>query len=270
MSAAQINRRAFLEAAGAAGAGFVIGFHLPAGGRNGARAAAAPPPPNAWLPITPHATVRLPHDVPRQDPKAWKVLRSRVKRLDSAAKVDGSAVFGIDVKAPGVLVAVVARSPVFGGKVQSFDAAKAKAVPGVKQVVQISSGVAVVADGYWSAKKGRDALTVTWDESPTATASSATISQLFGQRAEQAGAVARHDGDAQAALPGAAAKLDAAYELPFLAHATMEPMNCTAHVRADGVDIWAPTQFQTGAQGLAAGIGSVPPERGKVHTTYLR
>src|SRR5881628_108722 len=215
------------------------------------------------------ATVPLPHDVPLKDPKDWKILGTRVKRLDSPAKVDGSAVFGIDVKAPGLLVAVVARSPVFGGKVQSFDAAKAKAVPGVKHVVQISSGVAVVADGYWSAKKGGDALNVTWDEGPTASASSATISQLFGQRAEQAGAVARHDGDAQAALPSAAAKLDAAYELPFLAHATMEPMNCTAHVRADGVDIWAPTQFQTGAQGLGAGIGGVPPERVKVHTTYL-
>jgi isoquinoline 1-oxidoreductase beta subunit len=153
--------------------------------------------------------------------------------------------------------------------VQSFDAAKAKAVPGVKHVVQISTGVAIVADGYWSAKKGRDALTVTWDEGPTASVSSTTIAQLFGQKAEQAGAVARHDGDAQGALPGAATKLDAAYELPFLAHATMEPMNCTAHVRPDGVDIWAPTQFQTGAQGLGAGIGGLPPEKVKVHTTYL-
>ena len=215
------------------------------------------------------ATVPLPHDVPLKDAKDWKILGTRVKRLDSPPKVDGSAQFGIDVKTPGMLVAVVARSPVFGGKVQSFDAAKAKAVPGVKHVVQISTGVAVVADGYWSAKKGRDALTVAWDEGPTASVSSTTISQLFGQKAEQPGAVARHDGDAQGALPGAATKLDATYELPFLAHATMEPMNCTAHVRADGVDIWAPTQFQTGAQGLGAGIGGVPPEKVRVHTTYL-
>src|SRR5437773_1050683 len=215
------------------------------------------------------ATVPLPGDVPLKDPKDWKILGTRVKRLDSPPKVDGSAQLGIDVKAPGLLVAVVARSPVFGGKVKSFDAAGAKAVPGVKHVVQISTGVAVVADGYWSAKKGRDALTVTWDEGPTGSVSSASISQLFSQKAEQAGAVARHDGDAQGALPGAAAKVDAAYELPFLAHATMEPMNCTAHVRADGVDIWAPTQFQTGAQGLGAGIGGVPPEKVRVHTTYL-
>src|SRR5881409_120210 len=173
------------------------------------------------------ATVPLPHDVPLKDPKDWKILGTRVKRLDSPAKVDGSAVFGIDVKAPGLLVAVVARSPVFGGKVKSFDAAKAKAVPGVRQVVEISSGVAVVADGYWPAKKGRDALEITWDEGPNAGVSSASISQLFAQRAEQAGAVARHDGVPDAALPAAPTKLDAAYELPFLAHATMEPMNCT-------------------------------------------
>src|SRR2546428_2653817 len=215
------------------------------------------------------ATVPLPHDVPLKDPKDWKIVGTGVKRLDTPPKVDGRAQFGIDVKAPGLLVAVVARSPVFGGKVKGYDAANAKAVPGVKHVVQIATGIAVVADGYWSAKKGRDALTLTWDEGPTGSVSSTTISQLFGQKAEQAGAVARHDGDAQGALPGAATKLDATYELPFLAPATMEPMNCTAHVRADGVDIWAPTQFQTGAQGLGAGIGGVPPEKVKVHTTYL-
>ncbi|HEV2751234.1 MAG TPA: molybdopterin cofactor-binding domain-containing protein, partial [Gemmatimonadales bacterium] len=215
------------------------------------------------------ATVPLPQDVPLKEPKDWKILGTRVSRLDTPPKVDGAAGFGIDVKAPGLLVGVIARSPVFGGKVKSFDAAKAKAVPGVRQVVQVSTGVAVVGDGYWPAKKGRDALEITWDEGPTATVSSASISELFAKNAEQAGAVARHDGDAQGALPGAASKLDAVYELPFLAHATMEPMNCTAHVRSDGVDIWAPTQFQTGAQGLGAGIGGVPPEKVKVHTTYL-
>src|SRR5213075_879712 len=162
-----------------------------------------------------------------------------------APKVDGSAQFGIDVKTPGMLVAVIARSPVFGGKVGTFDATKAKAVPGVRQVVQVSTGIAVVADGYWAAKKGRDALDVTWDEGANAQVSSASISQVFAQRAQQPGAQARHDGDPESALAAAATKVDAAYELPFLAHATMEPMNCTAHVRADGVDIWAPTQFQT-------------------------
>ena len=215
------------------------------------------------------ATVPLPHDVPLKDPKDWKLLGTRVSRLDTPPKVNGSAEFGIDVQAPGLLIGVIARSPVFGGKVKSFDPTKAKAVPGVRQVVQISTGVAVVADGYWPAKKGRDALDITWDEGQTANVSSASISELFAKNVEQVGAVARHDGDAQGALPGAASKVEAVYELPFLAHATMEPMNCTAHVRADGVDIWAPTQFQTGAQGLGAGIGGVPPEKVKVHTTYL-
>src|SRR6059058_2304329 len=204
--------------------------------------------------VTKAATLGAPPDVPLKDPKDWKILGTRVRRLDTPPKVDGSAQFGIDVKVPGMLVAVVARSPVFGGKVTSFDAAKAKAVPGVRQVVQISSG---------------DALAITWDEGPTASVSSATIAQLFGQRAEQAGAVARHGGDPDGTLGSAPAKVDAVYDLPFLAHATMEPMNCTAHVRADGVDIWAPTQFQTGAQGFGAKIGGVTPDKVKVHTTYL-
>ncbi len=215
------------------------------------------------------AALPVPQDVPLKEAKDWKILGTRVKRLDTPPKVDGSAQFGIDVKVPGMLVAVVARCPVFGGKVASFDGAKAKTVSGVRQVVQISSGVAVLADGYWPAKQGRDALDVKWDDGPNAGVTSASISQLFAQRASEPGAVARHDGDPTAGLAAAATKLEAAYDLPFLAHATMEPMNCTAHVRPDGVEIWAPTQFQTGAQGLGAKIGGVPPEQVKVHTTYL-
>jgi isoquinoline 1-oxidoreductase subunit beta len=216
------------------------------------------------------ATLPVPQDVPLKEPKDWKILGTRVRRLDTPPKVDGTAQFGIDVKVPGMLVAVIARSPVVGGSVASFDAAKARAVPGVRQVVPISSGIAVVADGYWPAKQGRDALTVTWNEGPNAQLTSAGISQRLAQSADHAGAVARHDGgDPEAALAAAATRYDAAYELPFLAHATMEPMNCTAHVRSDGVDVWAPTQFQTGAQGLGAKIGGVAPEQVKIHTTYL-
>src|SRR2546423_233970 len=215
------------------------------------------------------ASLPVPQDPALKSPKDWKILGHRVKRLDTPAKVDGSAQFGIDVKVPGMLVAVVARCPTIGGKVASFDPAKAKAVPGVKDVVQISSGLAVIADGYWDAKKGRDALDVKWDDGPNAQVTSASISQLLSEAAAKPSAQARHDGDADGALAAAASKVEAAYELPFLAHATMEPMNCTAHVRADGVDIWAPTQFQSGAQGLAAKIGGVPPEKVQVHTTYL-
>src|SRR5207248_768992 len=215
------------------------------------------------------AALPAPAEVPLKDPKDWKILGTRVRRLDTPPKVDGSAQFGIDVKVPGMLVAVIARCPVFGGKVAGFDATKAKAVPGVRQVVQISNGVAVVADGYWPAKKGRDALDVSWDEGPNAQVSSASIAQLFAQRAEQAGAVARHDGDAAGTLASSASKVAAAYDLPFLAHATVEPMNRTAHVRSDGVDVWAPTQSQIWAQGLGAKIGGVTPDKVKVHTTYL-
>jgi len=215
------------------------------------------------------AALPVPPDVPLKDPKDWRLAGKPTKRLDTRFKVNGTAQFGIDVRVPGMLTAVVARSPVFGGKVSSFDATAAKAIPGVRHVVQISSGVAVVGDGYWPAKQGRDALKVSWDEGPVAQVSSATISSLFAQRATQDGAVARHDGDAVAALAGAAQRVEAVYEMPFLAHATMEPMNCTAHVRADGVDIWAPTQFQTGVQMVGGQIGGIAPEKVAVHTTYL-
>lgn len=214
------------------------------------------------------AALPVPKDVPLKDPKAWKVVGTRVKRLDTPLKVDGSAIFGIDVKVPGMLVAVVARCPVFGGKVVSFDATKAKAIPGVRDVVQISSGIAVVADGYWPAHLGRAALDVKWDEGPNAKVSSASIATLFAGKVARPGATAHHAGHPEAP-PGGVTMIDATYLTPFLAHATMEPMNCTAHVRADGVDIWAPTQLQTGAQMTGAAIGGVPPEKVLVHTTYL-
>jgi isoquinoline 1-oxidoreductase beta subunit len=215
------------------------------------------------------ATLPVPADVPLKDAAAWKVIGTRVPRLDTPYKVDGSAQFGIDVLMPDMLVAVVARCPVFGGTVASFDPARAQAVPGVRHVVQVSNGVAVVADGYWPAQAGRDALDVTWDEGATAGVSSAGIARLFAQRAERPGARARHEGNPGAALAVAGRRLEAVYETPFLAHATMEPMNATAHVRPDGVDIWAPTQFQTGAHQMGAAIGGVPLEQVKVHTTYL-
>jgi len=215
------------------------------------------------------STLPVPADVPLKDPKTWTIAGKPTKRLDSPSKTNGRAKFGIDTWVPGLRVAVVARSPVFGGKVKSFDATAAKKIEGVRDVVQISSGIAVVASGYWPARQGRDALKVEWDEGPGAAVSSAGISSLFAERAAQAGVVARHDGDPDGSLAGAASKVEADYEMPFLAHTTMEPMNATAHVRADGVDIWAPTQFQTGAQGIGAQIGGVPLEQVKVHTTYL-
>ena len=215
------------------------------------------------------AALPVPASPKRKDAKDYKYIGKATKRIDSKEKVSGKAEFGIDVRRPAMLHAVVARSPVFGGKVKSFDGAKAKAVPGVKSVVQVSTGVAVVADNTWSAMEGRSALEVQWDEGENAKNSSDAIRKLYQGRVEQTGAIARKDGDAETALSGAAKKVDALYEVPFLAHATMEPMNCTADVRADGCDIYAPTQFQTFAQVNGAKLSGLKPEQVRVHTTYL-
>src|SRR6266404_1616001 len=204
-----------------------------------------------------------------KDPKDYKYIGKPMKRLDTPAKVNGKASFGIDVRLPNIQHAVVARCPVFGGKVKSFDDSKAKSVRGVKQVLQISSGVAVVADNTWSAMEGRRALQVTWDEGPNAANSSEAIRNLYRAAAEKPGAIARKDGDADAALASAAKKVEAAYEVPFLAHATMEPMNCAADVRADGCDIYAPTQFQTFTENTGAKLAGLKPEQVRVHTTFL-
>ena len=211
----------------------------------------------------------VPADVELKDPKLYHLVGKATRRLDTPDKVDGRAQFGIDVRPPGLLYASVARCPVFGGKAASVDDSKAKAVPGVRNVMQISSGVAVVADNTWSAMEGRRALDIQWDEGPNASVSSASIRQLFEERAGQPGAVARKEGEGEAGLARAARKIEAVYEAPFLAHATMEPMNCTAHVRADGCDVWAPTQFQTSTQNVTAKAAGVKPEDVRVHTTFL-
>ena len=205
----------------------------------------------------------------RKDAKDYKFIGKPTKRIDSREKVNGKAEFGIDVRLKGIEHAVVARCPVFGGKVKSFDATKAKAVRGVKSVIEISTGVAVVADNTWAAMEGRRALGIVWDEGPSAKNSSEAIRKLYQERMEQTGAIARKDGDADAALANAAKKVEAVYEVPFLAHATMEPMNCTADVRADSCDIYAPTQFQTFSQMTGAKITGLKPEQVRIHTTYL-
>jgi isoquinoline 1-oxidoreductase beta subunit len=207
---------------------------------------------------------------PRLKTKAqFKLIGKNIPRRDTPDKVTGRAMFGIDTTVPGLLVATVQRCPVFGGSVKSVDADAAKAVKGVKQVVQISSGVGVVADGYWAARRGREALRIVWDEGPNATLTSADISRGYAQLAQQPGKVARRDGDPDKGLGEAARKIDAVYEVPFLAHATMEPMNCTAHVQPDRCDVWVPTQNQTAAQARAMQITGLPKEKVFVHTTYL-
>src|SRR5437868_8710279 len=204
-----------------------------------------------------------------KDPKDYKYIGKPTKRLDTPAKVTGKASFGIDVRLPNMQYAVVARCPVFGGKVRSVDDSKAKGIRGVKQVLEISTGVAVVADNTWSAMEGRRALEIAWDEGSNAAISSDAIRKLYLAAAEKPGAIARKDGDADAALAGAARKVEAAYEVPFLAHATMEPMNCVADVRTDGCDIYAPTQFQTFTQNTSAKITGLKPDKVRVYTTYV-
>jgi isoquinoline 1-oxidoreductase beta subunit len=215
------------------------------------------------------AKIPPPTDVKLKDPSQFKVIGKPTKRLDTADKVNGKAGFGIDARRPGMLHAVVLRCPVFGGKVASFDATKAKTMPGVKDVIQISTGIAVVADNTWNALQARNAVEVKWDEGPTAAMSTDSIWKMYAAATETPGVVAKKVGDADSALPGAAQKIEAIYQAPFAAHCTMEPMNCTADVREDRVDIWAPTQFQTPAQGIAAHIAGVKPEQSFVHTTYL-
>jgi isoquinoline 1-oxidoreductase subunit beta len=215
------------------------------------------------------AKLPVPQNVPLKTPSQYHLIGKPTKRLDTPEKVNGTAQYGMDVRLPGMLYAVVARCPVFGGKVASFDAAKPKAIPGVKDVIQISSGVAVIADNTWTAMQGRRALEVQWDEGPNANLTSTAISKLLADASRQPGPVARKEGDVEAGLAGAATKIEIDYEVPFLAHATMEPMNCTAHVRADRCDVWAPTQAQTSSQATAARITGLGLNSVFVHTTFL-
>src|SRR6266567_503526 len=235
--------------------------------------------------VTTAAQLPVPKDPPLKDPKDFHLLGTRVPRLDTPAKVDGSAVFGIDVKVPDMLVASIERCPVFGGTIKTFNGDKAMAVPGVRAVVALepspwtgttgawaagcAAGVAVVADTYWQAVTGRRALEIQWDEGDAASLDSDGIRAQFVKLAEQPGVESRKDGDAAGTLGGAAKKVEAVYEVPFLHHATMEPMTCTAHVRADGCDVWVPTQNQTRAQEVAAEITGLPKEQVRVHTTFL-
>jgi isoquinoline 1-oxidoreductase beta subunit len=204
------------------------------------------------------STLPVPTKVTLRDPKNFRVLGQPLARVDIPKKVNGSAVYGMDVHVPNMLIAKVARCPVFGGSVASFNSDKAKAVPGVHEVVKISSGVAVVADSYQAATQGVQALQIKWNEGPNAGLNSEDIRKSFIESAERTGAVARNDGDVAKALQNAAKKVEAVYEMPYLAHATMEPQNCTADVRKDGCDVWVSTQSQTGAQEAAVAATGLP------------
>jgi isoquinoline 1-oxidoreductase beta subunit len=215
------------------------------------------------------AKLPVPANVALKDPKQFKLIGKSMKRLDTANKVTGRTQFGIDTRRPGMVYAAIARCPVFGGKAVSFDDTKAKAFPGVKQTVQVSRGVAVVADNTWSAIQGTRLLEIKWDEGPNAAQSSTAISKLFAERAQKPGVEVSKTGDPAAGLASAAKKVEAVYEVPFLAHATMEPMNCTADVRADGCDVWASTQMQTMAQQAAVAASGLPPDKVRIHSQFM-
>lgn len=221
------------------------------------------------------ALLPVPETVTLKDPKDFRIIGKAAPRLDVPDKVTGKSGFGIDVQVPGLLVGVVARSPVFGGKPVRWDEAAALAVPGVRHVVSIGSGVAVIGDGYWAARQGRDALAVEWDNGPNAGQSSARISAQLAALVRRPGIQVRREGAGAATQPGTT--VEAVYEVPYLAHACMEPMNATAHVEAGQVTVWAPIQFQAaagnafggGAREIAARIGGVAPEQVTIHTTML-
>jgi isoquinoline 1-oxidoreductase subunit beta len=215
------------------------------------------------------ARLPVPHNVPLKDPKDFKLIGTPAKRLDTAEKVDGTALFGIDVRLPGMKFAAVAACPVFGGKLASVDDAKARAIPGVLQVVRIEDAVAVVADNTWTAKQGLAALDIRWDEGPNARVTTADIVQQLAAAAQKSGVVGRDDGDVAAAMSAAAHRVEAVYQVPFLAHATMEPVNCTVHVRPDGCDLWLGTQVPTFTQTAAAKVTRLPKAKVLVHNHLL-
>jgi len=215
------------------------------------------------------ATLTPPKDVPLKDPKDFKLIGKSTRRLDTPGKVNGSAQFGLDVQIPGMLTAVVARPPVFGGKVVSLNAEKAKAVAGVKDVLQVPSGVAVIATGFWPAKLGRERLEIKWDDGPGANLSTVGMREQYATLAKNPGLVANKIGDPAKALAGAAKTITAEYEVPYLAHAMMEPLNCVVDLRADRCEIWTGTQMQTVDRMAAAAAAGLKPEQVQIHTTLL-
>jgi len=226
----------------------------------------------AQLPVPDFKTVAL------KNSNEFTIVGHDIRRYEGVAKTTGAAKYGIDSRVPGMLYAVIARCPVFGGKIKSFDATKAKTVPGVRDVIAIepvgagaftAGGVAVLAQNSWAAMQGRKALQITWDEGPGASESSDSLRQQFLEHAKKPGKVVRNDGDANAVIAKTTKKIEAVYECPFAAHATMEPMNCTVQIRPDSAEAWVPTQAPQWAQETIAKLTGFSPEDVTVHTTLM-
>jgi isoquinoline 1-oxidoreductase subunit beta len=215
------------------------------------------------------ARLPVPESVALKRPEEFKLIGTPAKRLDTPAKVDGTAVFGIDARPPGVKIATLVQSPVFGGRVKRVDDAAAKAVKGVRQIVQLDDAVAVVADHMGAAKKGLAALKIEWDDGPHAKLNTDAIVRELEQATLNAGVVAQNIGDAAGAITSAVTKVEATYQVPFLAHATLEPMNCTVHVRKDGCEIWVGSQALARVHAAAAKTAGLPLDKVTVHNHLI-
>jgi len=214
------------------------------------------------------ATLPMPAEVKLKDPKDFKLIGKLLPRKDSDAKARGRAQFTIDVKMPGMLTAVIARPPRFGGKVKTFDAAAAKQIKGVADVVQVPAGIAVLADGFWAAKKGRDALSIAWDDGGAEMRGTAQITAEYKGLLGKPGAMAKKQGDAEKALSDSPKVIEAVYDFPYLAHAPMEPLDCVVQLSPDKCEIWSGCQFPSIDQAVAAAVSGLKPEQIVINTLY--
>jgi isoquinoline 1-oxidoreductase subunit beta len=215
------------------------------------------------------AKIPFPGNVTLKSPEDFKLIGTPAKRLDAPAKVNGTAAYGIDARPPGVKIATLAQSPVFDGRVKSLDDTAARAVKGVRQIVRLDDAVAVVADHMGAAKKGLAALKIEWDDGAHAGLATEEIARELEQATRGSGAVAQNIGDADKAMASAATKVEAIYQVPFLAHATMEPMNCTVHFRKDECEIWIGSQAVARVQAMAAKAAGLPPDKVVVHNHLI-
>lgn len=199
----------------------------------------------------------------------WKIIGRSKKRLDTPEKINGKAIYGIDIQFPGLLTAVVAHAPVFGGKVVSFDAGKSKLIPGVRQVVEIPTGIAVIADNFWAAKKGRDALIIKWDNGAHENIDTNNLLTEYRKLATTKGVPFEQKGDCVTALKNAAKSIRATFTFPYLAHAPMEPLNCTVRISPDKCEIWAGTQSPLHHQAEVAAFLGLPVEKVEFNTPHL-
>jgi isoquinoline 1-oxidoreductase subunit beta len=215
------------------------------------------------------AKLPVPDNVTLKDPKDFTLIGTPAKRVDTPDKVNGKAIFGIDATVPGMKIAAVAACPVFGGKLLDVDDSKAMAIKGVRQVVRLDNAVAVVGDHMWAVIQGLAALDIDWDDGPNANLSTADIVQQLDTASQNPGVVARKDGDIAKGMADSARKVEAIYEVPFLAHAAMEPMNCTVHVTPDGCEIWVGIQVVARAQAAAAQVTGLPLDKIQVHNHLI-